>query len=696
MNPRLRCIANSDFRLKARFASSPSATESSWTLTRWRESNENRPWVRVASSAPVFPKRSLIKIKRAGSGAYTGILGGAMKRITLCGLFIAAFIFAVALQSDARQEAGPAFDLTNAMIPMRDGVKLNTNIFVPKNAAGPLPIILERTPYNAPESPRGWAQGKYAALVAEGYIFVFQDIRGRYKSEGQFVMQRSPVSLLGGRNDPKVVDEVTDAYDTIEWLIKNTPNNNGRVGVIGISYPGWTTMMATLNPHPALKAASPQASPADMFLGDDFHHNGAFRLSYGFEYAAMMETNKEQARFEFDRYDTYEWYLRLGALSNANEKYLEGKIPTWNDFVDHPNYDEFWRRQAMAGYLKKVNVPMLTVAGWWDQEDFYGPIKIYETLEPHDQKRINFFVAGPWNHGGWARSDGGSLGKIKFDSNTSQHYREKIEAPWFDYWLKDEGKLGIAEAITFQTGSNEWKSYDQWPPRDITTERGLYFHANGKLSFDPPAETDPRAFDSYVSNPANPVPYRQRPIEPTYYARGSGWREWLVEDQRFVHRRPDVLSWETDPLKEDVAITGDLAAHLFASTTGTDSDWIVKLIDVYPEDYPKDFKMGGYQLMIANDVFRGRFRKSFEKPEPITPDEVNEYVIDLHQCDHRFLKGHKIMVQVQSTWFPVIDRNPQKYVENIFKAREEDYVKATQRVFRSKGSPSHLRVMAAK
>jgi len=627
-----------------------------------------------------------------------------MKRITLprlfvAGLFVATLLFAAAFRSAARQEAGPAFDLTNAMIPMRDGVKLNTNIFIPKNAAGPLPIMLERTPYNAPESPRGWAQGKYAALVADGYIFVFQDIRGRYKSEGQFVMQRAPVSLLGERNDPKVVDEVTDAYDTIEWLIKNTPNNNGRVGVIGISYPGWTTMMATLNPHPALKAASPQASPADMFLGDDFHHNGAFRLSYGFEYAAMMEASKEQARFDFDKYDTYEWYLRLGALSNVNEKYLHGKIPSWNDFVNHPNYDEFWRRQAMAGYLKKVNVPMLTVAGWWDQEDFYGPIKIYQTLEPNDKQRINFFVAGPWNHGGWARSDGGSLGKIKFDSSTSLHYREKVEAPWFAYWLKDKGKLGITEAITFQTGANEWKSYDQWPPHNITSDRKLYFHANGKLSFDPPegaegpTETGPRAFDSYVSDPANPVPYRPRPIEATYYVHGSGWREWLVEDQRFAHHRPDVLSWETDPLTEDVTITGDLAAHLFASTTGTDSDWIVKLIDVYPEDYPKDFKMGGYQLMIANDVFRGRFRNSFEKPEPITPDKVNEYVIDLHQCDHRFLKGHKIMVQVQSTWFPVIDRNPQKYVENIFKAREADYIKVTQRVFRSKQFPSHVAVM---
>jgi putative CocE/NonD family hydrolase len=618
-----------------------------------------------------------------------------MKRMTFSGLAVAAtivstVIFAGAFRAAAEQGAETTFAMTNAMVPMRDGVKLNTNIFIPKNASGPLPIMLERTPYQAAESERGWAQGRFSALVADGYIFVFQDIRGRYKSEGQFVMQRAPISLLGEKNDPKVVDEVTDAYDTVEWLIKNVPSNNGRVGITGISYPGWTAAMATLAPHPALKAASPQASPADMFLGDDFHHNGAFRLSYGFEYATMMETNKEQARFDFDKYDTYEWYLRLGALSNVNEKYLNGKIPSWNDFVDHPSYDEFWRRQAMAGYLKKVNVPTLNVAGWWDQEDFYGPLKIYGTLEPHDEKRISFFVAGPWNHGGWARSDGSSLGKIKFDSNTSQYYREKIEAPWFAYWLKDKGKLEITEAITFQTGSNEWKKYDQWPPRDGVADRKLYFHANGKLSFDPPGEADARAFDSYVSDPANPVPYRQRPVEPTYYFRGSGWREWLVEDQRFAGQRPDVLSWATDPLTEDLTITGSLAARLFASTTGTDSDWIVKLIDVYPEEYPKDFKMGGYQLMIANDVFRGRFRKSFEKPAPITPNKAEEYVIDLHQSDHRFLKGHRIMVQVQSTWFPVIDRNPQKYVENIFKAKDSDYTVATQRIFRGKGSPSHV------
>jgi uncharacterized protein len=352
------------------------------------------------------------------------------------------------------QNVAPAFTFTQVMIPMRDGIQLNTHIFVPKDVAGPLPILLERTPYQAP-SNTNWAQGKYKALAADGYIFAFQDIRGRFKSEGKFVMQRAPISLLG--KDPKAVDEVTDAYDTVEWLVKNVATNNGRVGILGISYPGWTAAMATLKPHPALRAASPQASPADMYLGDDFHHNGAFRLSYGFEYATMMETNKEQARFAFDIYDTFEWYLRLGALSNVNAKYLHGKIPTWNDFVNHPNYDQFWQQQAMAGYLKQVNLPMLNVAGWWDQEDFYGPLKIYETLEQHDAKRQNFFVAGPWNHGGWARGAGSSLGKIKFFSDTSLYYREQIEAPWFAYWLKDKGSLNISEAITFQTGANEWK-----------------------------------------------------------------------------------------------------------------------------------------------------------------------------------------------------------------------------------------------
>jgi putative CocE/NonD family hydrolase len=576
------------------------------------------------------------------------------------------------------------------MIVMRDGVKLNTDIYAPKAASVALPFLFVRTPYGIDGAGAALSTA-YKELAQEGYIFVFQDIRGRYKSEGQFVMSRPPRD----REDPKAIDESTDTYDTINWLLKNVANNNGRVGMFGISYPGWLTVMGMLDPHPALKACSPQASPADMFLGDDFHHNGAFRLSYGFEYATMMETGKTNFQFQFDKYDTYEWYLKLGALANVNEKYLKGKIPTWNDFVNHPNYDAFWQRQAFAPYLNRVTVPTLNVAGWWDQEDYYGPLKIYELLERHDTKNFNFIAIGPWNHGGWARADGSKLGKINFDSATSLYFREKIQAPFFAYYLKDKGTGAPPEAQIFQTGANEWKSYDHWPPKKNTTDRHIYFQAGRGLSFNAPTQESAQAFDTYVSDPATPVPYRPRPIEPTYFPKGSGWNTWLLEDQRFAAGRPDVLSFETETLQEDVVVTGDVMAHLFAATTGTDSDWFVKLIDVYAEDYAKDFKMGGYQLMVANEVFRGRFRRSFEKPEAIVPNRVNEYVIDLHHVNHRFSKGHKIMVQVQSSWFPVIDRNPQTFVANIYQAKDTDYKAATQRIYRSKKFPSHISLPVA-
>ncbi|MCI0694480.1 CocE/NonD family hydrolase [candidate division KSB1 bacterium] len=608
----------------------------------------------------------------------------------LIGVIFCFFILPISAQEISN--SSPVYEKTTVLIPMRDGVRLNTSIYAPKNAAAPLPFLMKRSPYGVGDgvSPEAFSnpQSSMRELVDESYIFVFQDIRGKYKSEGKFVMQRPPRD----RKNSQAIDESTDAYDTIEWLLKNVPNHNGRAGIFGVSYDGWLAAMAMLDPHPALKAVSPQASPADMFLGDDFHHNGAFRLSYGFEYAAMMETSNINTNFSFDQYDTYEWYLDLGPLSNVNAKYLFGKIPTWNDFLAHPNYDTFWQKQAMAPYLTRVTVPTLNVAGWWDQEDFYGPLKIYQTLEKQDSKSMNYFIAGPWNHGGWNRGEGSKLGQIDFESATSKYFREKIQAPWFAHFLKDEGASEWPEAITFQTGSNTWQSYEQWPPRQKITERNLYFHRNGRLSFDSPHEAGEQEFDSYVSDPAYPVPYRPRPIEPTYYPAGSGWSTWLLEDQRFAHNRPDVLSWESAPLQEEVAITGNIVAHLFASTSGTDSDWIVKLIDVYPEHYPKDVKMSGYQLMIANEVFRGRFRNSFEKPEPIAPNQVNEYVIDLHSLNHRFGARHRIMVQVQSTWFPVIDRNPQKYVENIFLAKDSDYKPATQRVFRSQPFPSHVSV----
>ena len=582
------------------------------------------------------------------------------------------------------------FDKTELMIPARDGTKLHTEIYAPKNAGEPLPIILERTPYGLNDDEKGYSRklGRYAEMVPDGYIFVFQDIRGRYGSEGKFVMQR-PVR---NPQDPKAIDEGTDTYDTIDWLVKNVPHNNGRVGLLGISYGGWLTVMGMLDPHPALKAVSEQASPADMFLGDDFHHHGAFRLSYGFEYSTMMETDKTNFSFQFDRFDTYNWYLRLGALSNANKNYIHGMLPTWNDFVAHPNYDSFWKQQAMPFILTRPRVPNLNVAGWWDQEDFYGPMKIYELLEKNDPDHLNYLVAGPWNHGGWSHGTGQSLGPIPFGSDTALYFRQKIEAPWFAYWLKNKDSLPLKEALLFQTGSDTWVQFDSWPPRNAQM-RNLYFREDGNLSFDAPTSDSAQAFDSYISDPAHPVPYRNRPIDMTYPAdHPGGWYTWLVQDQRFVDNRPDVLSWQTGELKEDVTLAGLVTAKLFASTTGSDSDWIVKLIDVYPEKFPQDWKLSGYELMIAGEVFRGRFRNSFEKPEPLTPGVITPFTIDLHTANHVFKKGHRIMVQVQSTWFPVIDRNPQKFVPNIFEAKESDYQKATQRIYRSKRYPSSVKI----
>ena len=589
----------------------------------------------------------------------------------------------------AAPPAPPVYERMEVLITMRDGIKLNTVIYTIPNSPEPLPFLFLRTPYGVSGYPGPNDMMSTREMAKEGYIFVFQDIRGRYKSEGKFEMMR----FIRDKSKPGAIDESTDTYDTIEWLLKNIKNNNGKVGMFGVSYNAWTALQGAIDPHPALKAISEEASPADMYLGDDFHHNGAFRLSYGFEYAFREEISKTDSAFPFTKLDTYEWYLQLGALSNVNKKHFHNRIPTWNNFVQHPDYDEFWKKQALAFRLDYPRVAVLHTAGWWDQEDFYGPLKAYELLEKRDSSHRNYFVAGPWNHGGWARGDGKTLGKIRFEQPTSEQYRKEIQAPWFAWHLKGKGDGKFPEARTFQTGSNTWQSYNSWPPQKAKT-MNLYMQPGGKLSFTKPTGGE-QAFDSYVSDPANPVPYRPRPIVPTYSAT-STWRTWLVDDQRFVHHRPDVLSWETEALEEDLTITGELIAKLFASTTGSDADWIVKLIDVYPDHFPEEPLMSGYQLMIANDVFRGRYRQGFEKPVALQPGKVNEFTIDLHAADHVFKKGHRIMVQVQSSWFPIIDRNPQTFVPNIFEASDADYKKATHKIFRAGSFPSHIQLPVVK
>jgi len=592
-----------------------------------------------------------------------------------------------------------SFTVTRAMIPMRDGVKLETIIVAPKDANKPLPFLLMRTPYGIPADEKPLVASKELAhLMADGYIWVAQNIRGRFKSEGSFVMMRPPRE----KGDPRAFDETTDAFDTIDWLLKNIPSNNGRVGMVGTSYDGWTAVMALLEPHPALKAVVEGASPADMFIGDDFHHNGAFRFAYGFEFVTFLESSKEtNTQFSFDRGDTFEWYLDIGPLSNVDKRYFHGKMPTWTDFVEHPNRDAFWEKQAVPTHLSRTTVPTMHVAGWWDQEDFYGPVKIYETLEAKDDKRLNCFVAGPWNHGGWD-GPGRTLGPLDFGSDTGTHFQSKMQAPFFARHLHEKGEPDRPEAEVFETGTNRWRAFDRWPPEAGVTKKRLYLRAGRALSFDPPAEAGNDAADSYISDPASPVPYHPRPILPFY--EGGQWPFWMLQDQRFVDRRPDVLTYSTGALEADVTVAGDIVAELFAATSGTDSDWVVKLIDVYPEGErspaPKEGSadaarapgrdMRGYQLIVASEILRGRFRQSFAQPSPIPANKVVKYTIDLHTNSHVFLKGHKIMVQVQSTWFPMIDRNPQTYVENIFKATEADFVKATQRVARSREAASAI------
>jgi putative CocE/NonD family hydrolase len=596
-------------------------------------------------------------------------------------LFFTLFlIFSITTSSFGQADQ---WDKKAVMIPMRDGVKLFTKIYIPKNSQGDLPILIKRTPYGigGEENFNGQLNpgGTFDFLSKDGYIFVFQDVRGKYGSEGEFVMIR-PVA----RTDQEI-DEGTDAYDTVDWLVKNVEGNNGRLGMFGISYDGWLTVMAALKPHPALKAVSPQASPADMFLMDDFSHNGAFRLSPTFGYTYLVGTASTSTPFPFDQKDTYEWYMDLGPIKNASN-YLEGAEEGWIDFENHPVYDEFWQKQSVLNYIDAVKVPTLNVVGWWDAEDFYGSMEIYEAWEKLDNNNLNHLAVGPWRHGNWW-SDGSKLGPLTFDPDPSVYYRKNIEAPFFKYHLKEEGAGQFPNAWVYQTGVNEWREFDNWPATDLSADKKLYLHPQRSASFSAPA-SDEASFSEYISDPANPVPYAPRPIPGFWQDALSKWK-WKLSDQRFVQYRPDVLHFETEPLEEDIVISGEIVANFFASTTGTDADWVVKLIDVYPEDYAEDPKLAGYQLMVADEVLRGRFRNGFEKGEPIPPNEVQEYTLQLNNRHHRFRKGHKIMVQIQSTWFPLIDRNPQTFV-NIFEAEEKDYQKATHRIYHNAEYPTHI------
>jgi putative CocE/NonD family hydrolase len=574
----------------------------------------------------------------------------------------------------ARAQAPTEWLRSDTMIPMRDGVRLKTYLVRPVRAAGALPILLMRTPYGAGGSAQNFP-GAYGFLASDGYIFAFQDIRGRGESQGRYLMNR-PL-----RTDSAGVDEAVDSYDTIDWLIQHVPGNNGRVGGLGISYPGWLATMQALSGHPALRAVSPQAPMSDTWMGDDFFHQGAFRMSYGVEYTYGMEVGD----FDVGSNDMYDWYLRLGPLSNVVKR-LGTSWPSWDGFLAHPRYDAYWQSRATPNQVRRTPLAVLNVGGWYDQEDILGASNTYRAFERTDTRGLNRIVLGPWNHGGWY-GPGTSLGQVQFGDSTGVWFRREVEAPFFAYYLHDTGPLRVAEATVFEGGANQWRWFAAWPPKAMTP-RNLYLRADGKLSFDPPPAAA-QAFDSFVSDPAHPVPYRPRPVQVTYSS-GSEWRIWQAVDQRFVDGRPDVLRWETEPLTSEVVIAGDLEARLFAATTGSDADWVVKLIDVYPDTVSGNRAMGGYQLMIAGEIMRGRYRRSFERPAPIPPGQVLEYTVKLPPQAYRFQRGHRIMVQVQSTWFPLYDRNPQTWVPSIFDAKASDYRARTHRIWRTAARPSHL------
>ncbi|HEV2801085.1 MAG TPA: CocE/NonD family hydrolase [Pyrinomonadaceae bacterium] len=582
-------------------------------------------------------------------------------------------------------------------IPMRDGVKLFTSVYIPKDTSRTYPIMFSRTPYTV--SPYG--EDKYKEqlgpsqhFMREGYIFVYQDVRGTFMSEGEYVNVRPHKPVKRGATD---IDESTDTYDSIEWLIKNIPNNNGRVGMWGISYPGFYTSMGLLGAHPALKAASPQAPIADWFIGDDWHHNGTLFLAHTVNFFASFGLPRPKPTTEWPESglkpwtnDGYALFLDMGALPNVNEKYYKGLRPFWNEMMEHPNYDEYWKARNVPQHLHGIRTPVMTVGGWFDAEDLYGALKTYEAIERKNPGIQNLLVMGPWLHGGWAGMDGDTLGDINFGEKTSLFYREKIEFPFFQCLLKDRCDERLPEAYIFETGSNRWRKFDSWPPKNAK-ETSLYLDANGGLTFAAPRTTAAaRAFDEYVSDPAHPVPHINR------ISLGMTG-DYMIQDQRFATRRADVLVYQTEPLKNDLTLAGPVKASLTVSSTGTDSDFVVKLIDVFPNETPdptpnpKQVRMGGYQMLVRGEPMRARFRNSWERPEPLVPNQPTKLEFVMPDTSHTFRKGHRIMVQIQSSWFPLVDRNPQKFV-NIYQARDSDFQRATQRIYRTGRTASHLKL----
>jgi uncharacterized protein len=616
-------------------------------------------------------------------------------RIVICFSWVA--LIAIPRLSVAQQ----AFDVkvnyskSEQMVPMRDGVKLFTSIYAPNDTSQKYPILLSRTPYScAPYGAEAYKEniGPSTLFAKEGYIVVYQDVRGAWMSEGSYVNMRPQND---NKSKPSDIDESSDTYDTIDWLVKNIPNNNGRVGMWGISYPGFYTAVGMIDAHPALKAASPQAPIADWFIGDDFHHNGTLFLPHAFNFFTGFGKPRPKptavgdgSRFNHGTPDGYGFFLEMGPLANADKKYLHGNIAYWNEMMEHPNYDAWWQARNTRPHLRDIKPAVMTVGGWFDAEDLFGALNTYKSVEKQSPGAYNILVMGPWFHGGWSRGDGEGLGDVRFGSKTSAFYRENIELPFFNYYLKDKGAMKLPEAYVFETGSNKWKTYDQWPPANAHSQ-ALYIRPNGELSLSQPAGVD-NSFDEYISDPAKPVPFINNiNIGMT--------REYMVDDQRFASRRPDVLTYQTDALTEDITVAGPLTASLFVSTSGTDSDYVVKLIDVYPGDAPDNspnltgMKMGGYEMLVRGEPMRARFRKSFEKPEAMTPNKIEKIEYVMPDVNHTFMKGHRIMVQIQSSWFPLVDRNPQKFVD-LYKATEADFQRATERVYHSAQYGSHLKL----